>query len=121
MSKKTHKPTDKAKEHVRAMAGVGVSEERIAKYLGICRDTLRKYYKEILDTSRGEGIKQVANALYENAMKGNVTAQIFYLKIQDKWLEKVEDEDKGDNTIAKVQIEVIQPGDIKTFGDFKDE
>lgn len=121
MAKKTHKPTNLTIEHVKAMAGVGVSEERIAKYLGICRDTLRKYYKDILDIARGEGIKQVANALYENAMKGNVTAQIFYLKIQDKWLEKVEDEGSTDNTIAKVQIEVIQPGDIKTFGDLKDE
>jgi len=105
-----HKPTDKKKEHVKVMAEVGVSEDMIAKYIGVTKKTLRKHYAEILGSARALGVFQVAGALKALALAGNPAACIFYLKIQDKWLEITKDDIKEDGErVTKVQIEVIQP------------
>ena len=74
----------------------GLSDEQIAKNIGISITTYYKWKRE--NTQFSQAIKkgkeitdfEVVNALYQSAMSGNVTAQIFWLKnrMPDKWSDK---------------------------------
>ena len=64
----------------------GLTEEQIAHNMGISRETLNQWKKQFSDISdtlkRGKEVVDymVENALFKNAIEGNVTAQIFWLK-----------------------------------------
>lgn len=76
----------------------GLSIEQIAHNMGIDDATLYRWKNKSNDIC--EAIKkgkevvdfEVENALYKNALNGNVTAQIFWLKNRqkEKWREKQE-------------------------------
>ena len=76
----------------------GLTEEQIANNMGIDRTTLYRWKKKESNIfnalKRNKDIVdfEVENALLKNAMEGNVTAQIFWLKIRKKneWREKIE-------------------------------
>lgn len=76
----------------------GLSKEQIAHNIGIGRTTLYEWEQKepnIANTlKKGREVVdfEVENALLKNAMEGNVTAQIFWLKNRKKeqWREKVE-------------------------------
>ncbi len=76
----------------------GLTKEQIANNIGISRSLLYEWTdrsKEFADALRSgiqEADAKVVNALYESAINGNTTAQIFWLKnrISDKWREKQE-------------------------------
>lgn len=80
----------------------GLTDEQIARNMGINPATLyewkKKYPKiaESLKRSKDVADRQVENALFENAISGNITAQIFWLKNRkpDKWRDKQEYEDR---------------------------
>ena len=88
----------------------GLTEEQIAHNMGISRTTLWDWKKKepnILNTvKKNKDIVdfEVENALLKNAMEGNVTAQIFWLKNRKKleWREKVE-VSANPNEISKVE------------------
>jgi len=97
----------------------GLTDEQIAKNMGISRTTLWDWKKKepnILDTlKKGKDVVdfEVENALLKNALEGNVTAQIFWLKNRKKlqWRDKVEDFTtaneltKVDELLAKINEE----------------
>ena len=74
----------------------GLSDEDIAKKMGISRSTLnewKKKYPDISDTlKKGKDVVDAAveNALLKRALSGDTTAQIFWLKNRkpDKWRDK---------------------------------
>ena len=76
----------------------GLTKEQIANNIGISRSLLYEWTdrsKEFADALRSgiqEADAKVVNALYESAINGNTTAQIFWLKnrISDKWRDKQE-------------------------------
>lgn len=80
----------------------GLTDEQIARNMGINPATLydwkKKYPKiaESLKRSKDVADRQVENALFKNAISGNITAQIFWLKNRkpDKWRDKQEYEDR---------------------------
>lgn len=80
----------------------GLTDEQIAQNMGINPATLyewKKKYPKIsksLKRSKDVADRQVENALFENAINGNITAQIFWLKNRkpDKWRDKQEYEDR---------------------------
>lgn len=82
----------------------GLTDEQIAEKLGISKDTFYQYKKKYPDFSdslkKGKEIVdyQVENALLQNAMNGNITAQIFWLKNRKphKWKDKVDVEANND-------------------------
>lgn len=80
-------PTDKELELLKEYAKCGVSQNQIAAAHGISVDTLSRRCGDILSAARADGVKQIGGALFRNAIKGNVTAQIFYLKTQGGWRE----------------------------------
>ena len=80
----------------------GLTDEQIARNMGINPATLyewKKKYPKIsksLKRSKDVADRQVENALFENAINGNITALIFWLKNRkpDKWRDKQEYEDR---------------------------
>lgn len=97
----------------------GLTDEQIAKNMGISRTTLWDWKKKepnILDAlKKGKDVVdfEVENALLKSALEGNVTAQIFWLKNRRKlqWRDKVEDFTtaneltKVDELLAKINEE----------------
>lgn len=90
----------------------GLIDEQIAHNMGINKATLydwKKKYPDISDALK-EGKEvvdiQVENALLKNALNGNITAQIFWLKNRrpDKWREKREVEVNPDKNAVNIVL-----------------
>jgi hypothetical protein len=72
------------------MAGYGVPEADIARVVGIDAKTLRKHYREELDTGHIKANSRIAESLYRKALGDgpqSVTAAIFWLKTRAHWKE----------------------------------
>lgn len=88
-------------EQVEALAAQGLTLEQIAAALGIHYDTLNERKKELSDFSealkrgRAKGTAKIANALFQSAVSGNTTAQIFWLKAMAGWKERFINEHTG--------------------------
>jgi hypothetical protein len=81
-------PTEEQRHLVNMMSTSGVKQVDQAKALGIHEHTLRKFFRQELDHGKVVCTSHVVGALYNNAVvKGNVTAQIFWLKSQAGWRE----------------------------------
>ena len=86
---------------VEALAATGLTIEQICSVIGWSHDTLyrkKKMHSELSDAlKRGQhrGIATITNALFQNAKKGNLGAQIFYLKNRAGWRDKSEHEHTG--------------------------
>jgi len=78
---------DEDKKTVEALAVAGVPQRLIAQIIKISEPTLRKHFREELDTSKARANAVISQALFKNAKDGNVTAQIFWLKTQAGWRE----------------------------------
>ena len=78
--------TPKILARVEAKARKGLTQEQIADVLGINFRTLYKHkktnreFREAIKRGQSKGIEKVTNALFNNAINGNIAAQIFYLK-----------------------------------------
>ena len=76
----------------------GLTEEEIAKRLGIAYSTFKKYKSDypalsaVLKEGKEVADYRVENALYEKALGGDTTAMIFWLKNRraKQWREKQE-------------------------------
>ena len=77
------------------MAAYGIPAEQIAMCMEMSAPTLRKHFRKELDTAKIQANAQVAGFLFANAKKGNVTAQILWLKTQAGWKEPVQVQHSG--------------------------
>lgn len=68
------------KIRVEEMCAGGCDETYIAKCLGVTRATLIKYFSNEITAGLQNAGKNVKAYLYRNCKKGNVVAQIFWLK-----------------------------------------
>jgi len=101
---------------IRGWCRDGLTEEEIAKRLGIVRSSLQKYKNEYSDLSDAlkEGKEaadyRVENALYNKAINGDTTAMIFWLKNRkpEQWREKQEIAHSGGLDIT---VDVVEDGD----------
>lgn len=87
MGRKAWKPSNEDLKMVELMCIAGVTHHQIAEVMKCDLKTLKKNCNEILLTSKQKANSKVAGALFNNAMKGNVTAQIFWLKTRAGWRE----------------------------------
>ena len=91
----------------------GLTDQQIAKNMGIAYSTFREWKKAHAAISavlkRGKEVVdyEVENALFKSAIEGNVTAQIFWLKNRrpDKWRDKPEQ--PGDADALKKAKELL--------------
>jgi len=88
--------TDEVLTTVEDAAARGLTDRQIGELLGVSRATIsrRKSDDDAFETAikkgRARGVEQVANALFEQALSGNTTAMIFFLKCRGGWNEKVD-------------------------------
>lgn len=80
-----HEPTAETRLRVQLMAVLGRPHHDIAKLIGTGTRQLLKHYRQELDFGNDLACVNVAGALYKNALKGNVVAQIFFLKNKAGW------------------------------------
>jgi hypothetical protein len=69
------------------MRAGGMSQNAITKAFGVDKNTLKRACKTELDSGKAEIDGKVIGSLVQAALKGNVTAQIFYLKTRCRWRE----------------------------------
>lgn len=86
-----HLPTEDLRKQVEALAGLGTPHEHIAVMIGLSDDkTLREHYAHELKLGKAKACAKVSNVLFNEAIKGNMTAAIFWQKSQSGWREKSE-------------------------------
>ena len=98
MGRRAHRPEPFHRRQVDAMSGYGVPEEDIARVVGIDPKTLRKHYREELDTGQIKATAKVAEFLFRKATSDgsqSVTAAIFWLKTRGGWRETPQDHHVG--------------------------
>lgn len=101
---------------VEGWARDGLTNEQIAENLNIGKTTFYKMLKEYPELSehlkKGKEVVdyEVENALLKNALSGNITAQIFWLKNRKpkQWKDKVEVEDEGNKETLDKLDEVLK-------------
>lgn len=99
-------------DKVEALAAQGLTNEQIALALGISRAThfakkkAESDYSDAIKRGQAKGIAKVSNALFQNAVSGNTTAQIFFLKNRapDEW------KDKSEQNIQTVSVVKVGTG-----------
>lgn len=83
-------------DEIEAMACIGLSQGQMAEALRIQPSTFGRMVtndpviNEAMERGKARGVKMVADALFANALKGNVAAQIFSLKARAGWSDKQE-------------------------------
>jgi len=83
---------------VKRLAAQGLSQKQIARSLGVSWNTLNRNRKrskssnEAFEQGVADGLDAVTNSLFEQALDGNTTASIFFLKNRDeaRWRDRVE-------------------------------
>jgi len=106
MQGKEHIPTEETRKLVKMLASLGTRYQDIALKLDIIDDTLRKHYKNELEEGRIDANAQIANTLFQQAKKGNMTAAIFWLKTRAGWKETTAHELSGANGSA-INIQLL--------------
>jgi hypothetical protein len=98
MGRRAHQPDAFHRRQVEAMAGYGVPEHAIARVVGIDPKTLRRHYREELDTGQYKATAKVAESLFRKATgdgSQSVTAAIFWLKTRGGWRETPQSHEVG--------------------------
>jgi len=103
-------------EKVEDLASRGLSQKQLAIAMGINLKTLQKHRKldqelqSSIDRGRVKGLADVSNSLFENALGGNVAAQIFYLKNRDpdNWRDRFENRIDVKTDLASMHLEAMR-------------
>jgi hypothetical protein len=110
MGRRSHVPAPQDRRQVEAMAAYGVPEADIARVLAIDPKTLRKHYRDELDTGAVKATAKVAEFLFRRATTEGpqaVTAAIFWLKARAGWKETQIQETK--NELIVIERKIVHP------------
>jgi hypothetical protein len=80
-------PDDNQRLAVTTLAACGTRFVLIAKRIGVDAKTLRRHFRKELSEGRQDANALVARSLFDQAIAGNITAQIFWLKTRAGWKE----------------------------------
>lgn len=90
-----YEPNDRDRQTVSVMVAAGIQQESIARCIGengVDLKTLKKYYKDELETSADKANAKVAQSLFQQATNGNTSAAIWWTKSKMGWKETVKNE-----------------------------
>ena len=93
-----YKPTEADRNTVKTMVACGIRHEDIARCLGhtgIDDKTLRKHFRDELDTASVRANSVIASRLYAAAERGEPWAVCFWLKTRARWQERSAREPSG--------------------------
>lgn len=92
----THQITEENKKLVLTLSGYGIPQADIAREVKCDLKTLRKHYRNELDTGITKANAKVAESLFKMAtVKMNPTCAIFWAKTRMGWKEVTEVEHSG--------------------------
>lgn len=96
---KKFEPSAEDRKAVIAMSSVGITQEDIARVIGggIDLKTLRKYFREELDTAAIKANTEIGGELFKKAKSGDTTAMIWWTKTRMKWAETQKREFTGED------------------------
>lgn len=82
-------PTEQERKQVEALSGYGLPFDQIAVLIrdGIHLDTLRTHFASELETGKAKANAQVGKSMFQKAMAGDTTTQIWWSKCQMGWKE----------------------------------
>lgn len=112
---KPHEPSPDSKHKAWMLAGMGLPNEKIAKFLDIGDETLRKHYSEDLHRGRMEADLQVGMNLFkmatgDRALKTTATCAMFWAKSKMGWVETSRVEQTGkDGGPLEHQVVIMLP------------
>lgn len=110
-----HQVTKSKKRMVFELIRSGHNHKDTARCMEISDNTLRKYYREEIDTAKTLGTTSVANALFKMATRGrNAAAAIFWMKAQAGWSETLRI-DMGDNAIEEYDLSKLSDDELAFF------
>jgi len=113
MARPRHEPNAFHRRQVEAMAAYGVPEKDIARVIGIDAKTLRKHYRDELDTGQVKATAKVAESLFRKATTEgpqSVTAAIFWLKTRAGWKEtQVQELSAKSDSIITIKHVIVDP------------
>jgi hypothetical protein len=105
VTKPSFKRTPEDVSTVIMMAAIGTSQENIARCVGggIDLKTLRKYFRDEMDTAWIKANTKVGGAMYNKAIGGDVSAQKYWMGCRAGWKETtVTESDMTINVITGV-------------------
>ena len=120
MARAAHEPTEKDRRQVASMAAYGIPQEDIAATIGISHVTLRKYYREELDTAETKANAQVAEFLFTaasgRALKMGqgatyadcIRAAMFWCKTRAGWSDTTRVEGDMNHRVV-FEVEYVKP------------
>jgi hypothetical protein len=82
--------TDAMRRDVEAWVRAGLQPPDIAILLNVSRQTIDRHFKRELQVARIKVKAAIGASLTQKALRGNLTAQIFWLRTQAKWNVRVE-------------------------------
>jgi len=97
-------------ELVEQYASEGLTEVQVAESFGVSRATIQRNkaeddaFEAAYKRGQASGVQKVANSLFQQALKGNTTAQIFFLKSRAGWKETSVTEFTGELPVMKVEF-----------------
>lgn len=115
MGRKVKELTEKEIGQVENLASL-LNQEQIADFLGICSRTFRRLcerddrVKTAYKKGKAAALVGVGQSLLKQARGGNTSAQMFYLKTQGGWREKVDiNHQSEDGSMKPTVIELVSP------------
>ena len=117
MARPEYQPTEKDRSTVQTMAAYGIPQPDIAAVVGCDSKTLRKHFRQELDTAATQANARVAASLFKKATgdgSSSVAAAIFWLKARADWREKQEVDHKssdGSMTPKPTTIRIVAADD----------
>jgi len=116
MGRRAHRPDERGRRQVEALAAYGVPEIDIARVVGVDPKTLRKHYRDELDLGSTKATAKVAEFLFRKATTEGpqcVTAAIFWMKTRGGWRETPQGHDisvKSIHELTNAELMAIAAG-----------
>lgn len=101
MARPPFSPSDDQRKLVEQLAAFGIPHEQMLHFVHdksgkeIALNTLKKHFRNELDTGRVKANVKIAQSLFKKAMTGDTTSMIFWLKTQAGWKEPLQVEHSG--------------------------
>lgn len=93
MARPPFQPTEEQRKLVEQLAAFGIPMDQMVFLVTdkngkpITVKTLRKHFQDELETGELKANTKIAQCLFKQAVEGNVTAMIFWLKTRARWRE----------------------------------